>query len=455
MFVQRPLSVLKPTRIRALSTQSPAAASGGSSARNWIYGSLFVVGGGAFVAYYSDSRSAIHRYVTTPLLRKVLDPETSHKAAVRALSAGIAPRDYGRDDETLACELWGHRVSSPVGLAAGFDKDGEAIDGLFNLGFSWVEVGSVTPEPQAGNPQPRVFHLSSDGAIINRYGFPSKGHAALLARLRARRHGHDDGQVLAINLGKNKSSPADSPDDYVEGVRKFAPWADVLVVNVSSPNTPGLRNLQKREALEKLLGSVVAARDATETKPRLVLKIAPDLSESDLVDVAIAVKSCGVDGVIVSNTTIQRPRNLSSGNKTETGGLSGSPLLPLSLTALRILRTHLPPSIPLIGCGGISSGADALAFAQSGASAVQLYTAFAYDGPGAPRRIKDELAELLRREGKTWQQVVDQSVDLLSEGAAIRLHVRQMIEHAEELKRRADKLGESMALGGEEVVALE
>ncbi|KZV92843.1 hypothetical protein EXIGLDRAFT_717813 [Exidia glandulosa HHB12029] len=444
-----------------MATQASPAA---STARTWLYGSLLVVSGGAFVAYYSDSRSAVHRYVLTPLLRTVLDAEAVHKLAVRALEAGVAPRDYGRDDEALACEIWGERISSPVGLAAGFDKDGEAIDGLFNLGFSWVEAGSVTPEPQPGNPGPRVFHLSADEAIINRYGFPSKGHAAMLGRLRARRKGNGDDkhahashrpdQLLAINLGKNKTSAADDPSDYVEGVRKFSPWADVLVVNVSSPNTPGLRNLQQREALEKLLGAVTAARNETERKPRIVLKVAPDLSENELADVAAAVTACGIDGVIVSNTTVQRPFSLASPNKAEIGGLSGPPLRPLSLRAVRTLRQHLPPTVALIGCGGISSGADALEFARAGASAVQLYTSFAYDGPGAPRRIKDELAALLRKEGKTWSQVVNEAVETLSHGAEDRRSIRAMIAEAERLRARADKLGESIAVGGEEVIVL-
>ncbi|KAH7107404.1 Dihydroorotate dehydrogenase-domain-containing protein [Auriculariales sp. MPI-PUGE-AT-0066] len=435
---------------RAMSTSVERAP---NAARTWLYGGLLVVGTGAFAAYYTDSRSAVHRYVVTPLLRSILDPEASHKAAVQALATGLAPRDLGKDDPALTCSIWNKRLSSPVGLAAGFDKDGEAVDGLLNLGFAWVEIGSVTPEPQSGNPKPRVFHLSDDQAIVNRYGFPSKGHGAMAARLRARTQPVPDGQLLAVNLGKQKTSAADSADDYVEGVRKFAPLADVLVVNVSSPNTPGLRDLQRRDALEKLLSVVVTARDATEHKPKLVLKVAPDLSSTELADIAAAVLRCRIDGVIVSNTTIQRPYSIQSANKTETGGLSGPPLRPLSLTALRTLRTHLPPSIPLIGCGGISTGADALEFAQSGASFVQLYTAFAYDGPGAPRRIKDELAALLRAQGTTWEAVVRASVDRLAAGAEERVRVREMVLEARALEERADRLGRTLALGGHVLLA--
>jgi len=328
-------------------------------------------------------------------------------------------------------KLWGHKISNPVGLAAGFDKDGEAIDGLFDLGFSWVEIGSVTPKPQPGNPRPRVFHLPEDSALINRYGFPSQGHASVLSRIRSRipsfllvndesRASLRPGSLLSVNLGKNKTSPAESIDDFVSGVRAFGPFSDVLVVNVSSPNTPGLRGLQNRDLLEELLNGVTEARDQlapsdiTLRKPKIVLKIAPDLDESQLIDIADVIKNGRIDGVIVSNTTVRRPSTLISANKAETGGLSGAPLKQHSLTALRILRTHLPASIPLIGCGGISTGADALDYAKAGASLVQVYTSFGYDGAGTCRRIKDELVEALDKENKTWEEVVKLAVDTLS-----------------------------------------
>ncbi|KAI6042041.1 Dihydroorotate dehydrogenase-domain-containing protein [Pisolithus marmoratus] len=453
---------------------SPTAPSFSSRSpfRTASYTVLFAISTGLLAAYYFDARSAIHRYVLTPVLRYTFDAETGHKIAVKVLRSGLAPRDIVKDDDVLRSEILGFDVSNPVGLAAGFDKDGEAVDGLFNLGFSWVEIGSVTPKPQPGNPRPRVFHLPADSALINRYGFPSQGAAAVVSRLRARIPTFHDankastgalrsGAVLAVNLGKNKTSPADSSEDFVSGVKTFGPYADVLVVNVSSPNTPGLRGLQNRELLQNLLKDVVEARNAlepspvTSRRPRLVLKIAPDLEESQLADMAEVIRSSDIDGVIVSNTTIARPSSLTDANKAETGGLSGRPLKPYTLRALKTLRAHLPASIPIIGCGGISSGADALEYGRAGASFVQLYTEFGYGGAGTCRRIKDELASLLKTEGKTWGDVVSESVAGLSwkepaprlpvpvrEGEAT---VGKLIEEAEMLRSLLDRLGEEMS----------
>ena len=277
--------------------------------------------------------------------------------------------------------------------------------------------------------------------MINRYGFPSDGAASVLSRLKSRLpqvFGSDGNSylplpphaslrsnaLLAINLGKNKTSPADSTEDFAKGVRAFAPYADVLVVNVSSPNTPGLRSMQNREVLQGLLNTVTSEAEKSVSiagrRPRVVLKIAPDLDEDALRDIAAAVTSTkGVDGIIVSNTTIQRPSSLSplssSIAQTQTGGLSGRPLKPLSLRTLRTIRGFLPESITLIGCGGISTGEDCLEYAKAGASFVQIYTSFGYDGVGAARRIKDELAALLEKERTTWQEVVAQATKELSQ----------------------------------------
>ncbi|KAI0372679.1 dihydroorotate dehydrogenase [Pilatotrama ljubarskyi] len=494
-LARRPVPpVLASRRAASTAAQQPAR----SYARTAAYASVFVVSTGLFAVYYFDCRAALHKYIVTPVIRYTLDPEVGHRLAVRVLGSGLAPRDQLPDDDVLKAELWGEELSSPVGLAAGFDKNGEAIDGLFNLGFSWVEIGSVTPKPQPGNPKPRVFHLPNDSALINRYGFPSDGHASVLARLRARippallyastddaedpLHGAEHaslypGKLLAVNLGKNKSSPPDSIADFVTGVHTFGPYADALVVNVSSPNTPGLRGMQSRTLLGELLAGVSAARDevsatsAHKHRPKLLLKIAPDLDEAEVADIAAAVRATnGVDGVIVSNTTVRRPPGLSDPNKIEQGGLSGPPLKPYALSTLRTLRSLLPPSIPLIGCGGISSGADALEYARAGASAVQLYTAFGYGGPGVCRQVKDELAALLRAEGKTWKQVVREAVaqNSLKEsaGAASReaedgavgqareTSVRLLVQEAEELKRLLDGLGERMERKAEEGVSL-
>ncbi|KAJ7043553.1 hypothetical protein C8F04DRAFT_1028445 [Mycena alexandri] len=437
--------------------------------RGAIYGTVFVLSAGLFTIYYLDARSGIHRYVFAPLLRHTLDAETGHRVAVQVLRRGLGPRDPVEDDVRLMSELWGLEISNPVGLAAGFDKNGEAIDGLFNLGFSWVEIGSVTPKPQAGNPRPRVFHLPEDAGLINRYGFPSEGHASVLSRLRARipqffgveevaSAAFRPGAVLAVNLGKNKESPADSINDFVAGVRTFGPYSDVLVVNVSSPNTPGLRGLQNRDLLEALLAGVTQAREElplSTRKPKLVLKIAPDLTEAQLVEIAGVIQNTTIDGVIVSNTTTQRPSELLAPNKIETGGLSGAPLKQYSLAALRTLRKNLPARIPLIGCGGISTGADALEYAKAGASLVQVYTGFGYDGAGACRRIKDQLVDELAKEGMTWAEVVNKAVSELSlqKSAPLRRvekvladdanpSLKQLIAEAEELRTLLDQFGE-------------
>ncbi|KAJ3571824.1 hypothetical protein NP233_g3503 [Leucocoprinus birnbaumii] len=393
------------------------------------YATVVAVSAGVFAVYYFDARSAMHRYVLTPVIRNLFDAETGHKLAVKVLRTGLSPKDPVSDDARLKFQLWGEDLSNPVGVAAGFDKDGEAIDGLFDLGFSWVEIGSVTPKPQPGNPRPRVFRLEEDDALINRYGFPSQGQPTVLSRLLARipkfttgpeRASLRDGSMLAVNLGKNKESPADSIDDYVSGVRAFGPYVDVLVVNVSSPNTPGLRGLQNKDTLEKLLQGVTQARDELEPsvltfqKPRLVLKIAPDLNESQLADIADVVRGSSIDGVIVSNTTIQRPSHLKNASKVETGGLSGVPIKPISLKALQTLRSQLPASIPIIG---------------SGAS-----------GPAKMHSIlpKQELKwfKFIRVSGKTWEQIVKESVDKHSwrEPEPKPTTMEQLKTEAEELK---------------------
>jgi len=323
-----------------------------------------------------------------------------------------------------------------------------------------VEVGSVTPKPQLGNPRPRVFHLPEDSALINRYGFPSQGHVSVLSRLRARLPAFPSateehlaslrqGRLLAINLGKNKESPQESPDDFIAGVHAFASHADVLVVNVSSPNTPGLRGLQQRHLLVGLLRGVVQARDeataSSKRHPKLVLKISPDLDSRGVDDIADAVGTVkGIDGVIVTNTTVQRPAHLRSANRAEQGGLSGAPLQALALKVVRDLRKRLPAEVPIIGCGGISSGADALAFARAGASCIQLYTSFGYDGAGTCRRIKDELTEELVRSGTTWRTVVEQAVRENAAATPESAGVQQFVRQAEELQVLLNELAERM-----------
>jgi dihydroorotate dehydrogenase len=277
-------------------------------------------------------------------------------------------------------------------MAAGFDKNAEVPDACLALGFGLVEIGSVTPKPQAGNPRPRLFRLPQDRGVINRMGFPGAGLDVALSRLKHRvRTG-----FVGVNVGANKDS-ADRTADYVSGCAALAPYADYLVCNVSSPNTPGLRNLQGRAELAALLKRVQDA--ITEHKVPLVVKIAPDAGDHDLDDIVTVCRDLGMDGIIIGNTTLSRPASLKSPRKGETGGLSGAPLTTLSTEVLRKTAQRVEKQFPLIGCGGVCSGADAYAKIRAGATLVQLYSALVFDGPPLVRRIKDELAALLKRDG--------------------------------------------------------
>jgi dihydroorotate dehydrogenase len=288
--------------------------------------------------------------------------------------------------------LWGRTLSNPIGIAAGFDKNAEVLDGLLALGFGLVEIGSVTPRPQPGNPRPRLFRLSEDRGVINRMGFPGHGLEAVRARLAIRpRRG-----LVGVNVGANKDS-TDRAADYVTCGAALAAYADYLVCNVSSPNTPGLRTLQGRAQLGDLLKRV---KNALAAKPvPLLVKIAPDATDDDLDDIVAVCRDLAIDGIIVGNTTLSRPPTLRSPQSDEAGGLSGAPLMALSTEVLWRTAKRVEGQFPLIGCGGIASGADAYAKIRAGASAVQLYSALVFDGPPLIRRIKDELAALLARDG--------------------------------------------------------
>lgn len=329
-----------------------------------------------------------------PLLRRI-DPETAHRLALKALKAGLAGRGQP-DDPALAVTLWGRRFANPVGLAAGFDKNAEAPDALLGLGFGFVEVGGVTPRPQPGNPRPRVFRLPEDGAVINRMGFNNDGLEAVRARLSAR--AHSGSGLLAVNLGKNKDTE-DAASDYEKGAAAFAPLADFLVINVSSPNTPGLRALQGREPLVEIVRRTRAAILASGANPPLLLKIAPDLTAEDEADIAAVALEERLDGLVVSNTTLARPDTLRGAAKGETGGLSGAPLFVPSTELLARMARLTERRLPLIGVGGIRSGADAYAKIRAGASLVQLYTALIYHGPGLVGRIKADLLAHLKADG--------------------------------------------------------
>ena len=328
----------------------------------------------------------------TALLR-CFPPEIAHGLSIRALRAGVHPRMRGADDPILAGEIWGRPIPNPIGLAAGYDKGAQVADALLAMGFGFVEIGTVTPRPQPGNPKPRLFRLAEDGALINRLGFNSEGLAVARARL-ARRKARAG--VVGANVGKNKDT-VDAAADYAEGARALAPLADYLVINVSSPNTPGLRALQRRSDLAALIGAVRAA--LPPSPPPLLVKVAPDLSPAEREDMAAVSLECAVDGLIIGNTTLSRPDGLRSAHRGEVGGLSGRPLMALSTAVLADLHRLTGGRVPLIGCGGVSSGTDAYAKIRAGARLVQLYTALVYEGPGLLRRIKTELAAHLRADG--------------------------------------------------------
>uniref|UniRef100_A0A672ZU44 Dihydroorotate dehydrogenase (quinone), mitochondrial n=1 Tax=Sphaeramia orbicularis TaxID=375764 RepID=A0A672ZU44_9TELE len=329
-----------------------------------------------------------------PLLQRIVGAETAHVLAVKMISLGLVPLNRYQDPASLQTNVLGLKFKNPIGIAAGFDKHGEAVDGLYKMGFGFVEVGTITPKPQEGNPKPRV-HVSDEAASVCVYlNFPVCvcSHTCVSVFIA--------GLPLGINLGKNKLSQ-DAGADYLEGVRALGPLADYLVVNVSSPNTPGLRDLQGKAELYQLLQTVLKERDALrgEHKPPVLVKIAPDLSAQDKQDIADVVTELGVDGLMVSNTTVSRPETLQDPQQSEVGGLSGRPLKELSTHTVREMYALTKGKVPIIGIGGVASGQDALDKIRAGASLVQLYTAFAYQGPPVVTKIKRELERLLKDEG--------------------------------------------------------
>jgi dihydroorotate dehydrogenase len=331
-------------------------------------------------------------YSLIDLFLSRLDAEAAHGVALRALKSGLLPADRRPDALSLAVQVWGRSLPNPIGLAAGFDKNAEVPDALLALGFGLVEIGSVTPRPQDGNPRPRLFRLAEDRGVINRMGFPGQGLDAARSRLaiRARRG------FVGVNVGANKDS-TDRAADYVACSVALAPYADYLVCNVSSPNTAGLRTLQGRTQLADLLKRV---QDAIAARPvPLVVKVAPDASDDDLDDIVAVCRELRMDGIIIGNTTLSRPPNLRSARRDETGGLSGAPLTALSTDVLRRTAQRVERQFPLVGCGGVGSGMDAYAKIRAGATLVQVYSAMVYEGPPLIRRIKDELAALLARDG--------------------------------------------------------
>ncbi|MER9315749.1 quinone-dependent dihydroorotate dehydrogenase [Mesorhizobium sp. M0659] len=334
------------------------------------------------------------------------DPETAHGMSIAALRCGLPVGARVVRDDRLKVSLCGIAFPNPLGMAAGYDKNAEVPDALLGLGFGFAEVGTVTPLPQAGNPKPRIFRLTQDDAVINRLGFNNGGHEAAEMRLAARK-----GRVgmVGVNIGANKDS-ADRVRDYELGVSRFAKYASYLTVNISSPNTPGLRTMQAREQLGELLSRVMSVRAAASAQPPLFLKIAPDLVEAELEDIAAEVSEKQIDGVIVSNTTLARTglRNTTS----ETGGLSGKPLFERSTVVLAKMRRLLGPERAIIGVGGVDSTDAALEKIRAGADLVQLYTGMIYAGPALPGRILAGMVRFADKERlKSLRELRDSQLD--------------------------------------------
>jgi dihydroorotate dehydrogenase len=323
-----------------------------------------------------------------------LDPETAHGLTIKALHPLPAPKRLPRFDEKLSINVAGIPFPTPIGLAAGFDKDAKAPGRMLGFGFGFVEVGTVTPLPQPGNPGRRLFRLLEDQAIINRFGFNSEGHDAVFRRLKRR---VDKPGVVGLNLGANKASE-DRVGDYVLGVRRFAKLVDYLTINVSSPNTSGLRDLQSPEHLPALIDRVLEARQETGGPP-IFLKVSPDLPIEAIRQVARDCLRGGVEALIVGNTTVSRPTSLRSPAKSEIGGLSGPPLKEIALQSLRAFRSEVGTALPLVGVGGISTADDVYERLKAGASLVQFYTALAYSGPGLVNRMNQGLSKLLEADG--------------------------------------------------------
>jgi dihydroorotate dehydrogenase len=329
-----------------------------------------------------------------------LDPETAHGLSLKALQLRVPLISPAPRDPRLGVRLCGLDFPNPLGMAAGYDKNAEVPDALLSLGFGFVEVGSITPLPQSGNPKPRIFRLVEDEAVINRLGFNNEGHEACSARLASRQQRRG---IVGVNIGANKDSP-DRIGDYEEGIRRFAPLASYLTVNISSPNTPGLRSMQAREELSELLSRLMAARaglpDDRHRRVPILLKIAPDLTEPELEDIAGEVTSHRVDGLIVSNTTLSRTGLRDRNRAQEAGGLSGKPLFARSTAVLARMRKLVGPNMAIVGVGGVCDAKTALEKIRAGADLVQFYTGLIYGGPALPGCILRRMISTLEREGE-------------------------------------------------------
>ena len=337
-----------------------------------------------------------------PLIRPflfMLDPEDAHNLTMKMLETGFGPQFHGPDDPLLKSTVLGIEFPNPIGLGAGLDKQATCMDGTMGFGFGFIEIGGVTPLPQDGNPRPRMFRVSGAKSLINRFGLNSVGIDVFTERMKVWRAKTDrTHNPVGVNVGKNKDT-VDDVVDYVTCCEKVAPYADFVAVNISSPNTPGLRDLQGRERMATILKRVIETRDRVAPKCAIVVKIAPDLTDEQQADIAAVALETKVQAMIVANTTIARPSTVPDDLARQAGGLSGPPLFGPSTRLLSTMYKLTEGKIPLIGCGGVTNGKEAYLKIRAGASLVQVYTALVYEGPLVIEKIKRELAELLRRDG--------------------------------------------------------
>ncbi|KAL7745548.1 hypothetical protein ACLKA6_015535 [Drosophila palustris] len=341
-----------------------------------------------------ENQDSLFRTFVMPAMR-LLPAETNHNLAVMACKYRIYPASNYMDDSNLQTSFFGRLISNPIGIAAGFDRNGQALNGLKDLGFGFIEIGSVTPMAQRGSPKPRIFRLSEDRAIISRYGSDSDGHQVVMQRLRKVLARNDFKAVVGVNLGSNRSSTTPTRD-YVSGVKTFGPLVDYLVVNVTNPKSRGQHSVENKKRLIELLTAVNRARTDLNQRRKvpILLKLSPDMTLDEMKEIAsvIALKKCHVDGLVVSNTTSARENLSDSKMASENGGLSGAPLRERSTRLIAQMYDLTKGSIPIIGVGGISSGRDAFEKIEAGASFVQIYTAFVYEGPDLVDRIKEDLS---------------------------------------------------------------
>jgi len=330
----------------------------------------------------------------------LLPAETAHNLTIKSLKLNLLPKAPLSQTDMLSQKIAGLTFKSPVGLAAGFDKNAETLPALCKMGFGFVEVGTVTPNPQAGNPKPRIFRCPAHKAVINRMGFPNKGLAFFKRNITAFRAQpqKQNGKVIGLNIGMNKDQTAPEKD-YTQLTREIGQQADYLTINISSPNTPGLRNLQEREFLLPLIHAVQKERDELPNTPPLFIKLAPDLNNSQIKDISKTLLEAKIEGVILTNTTLARPNYLPEDFRAQAGGLSGAPVKDAATDIIGKFYSHLKGNIPIIGCGGISNAADAYEKIKAGAALLQIYSALIYEGPALPCRINTELASLLKKDG--------------------------------------------------------